>query len=64
ICEMFKNGTKHYDNASQMHYLVAGNTWVGYEDTESIRAKITWMGNLGVLGVMFSAIDLDDFKGT
>ncbi|CAG5118398.1 unnamed protein product, partial [Candidula unifasciata] len=39
ICELFKNGTKYHDKATEMDYLVSGTNWVGYEDTESIEAK-------------------------
>ncbi|CAG5116768.1 unnamed protein product, partial [Candidula unifasciata] len=64
ICVMLKIVETFFDEAAQMYYLVSENTWVGYEDFDSITAKITWMKNLNLAGVMFPEIDMDDFNGT
>nr|XP_034314167.1 acidic mammalian chitinase isoform X1 [Crassostrea gigas] len=68
ICEMRKNGgTTYRDPVAKVPYYVNPNTklWVGYDDKESIYAKLTELIiKDGFGGAMTWALDLDDFTGT
>lgn len=68
ICEMRKNGgTTYRDPVAKVPYYVNPNTklWVGYDDKESIYAKLTELIiKDGYGGAMTWALDLDDFTGT
>ncbi|XP_047998766.1 putative chitinase 1 [Leguminivora glycinivorella] len=38
--------------------------WVGYDNPNTIKAKAQYAKNTGLAGIMYWAIDLDDFSGT
>ena len=41
ICEMLKSGgTKHLIADQKVPYVVKGSQWVGYDDKESLKAKV------------------------
>nr|BAV14503.1 chitinase [Lymnaea stagnalis] len=65
ICLMLSNNSskRYFDDNQQVPYLVNGDNWIGYEDTQSVEAKTKWMMDLGVAGLMFWSIDQDDFSG-
>ena len=53
------------DNAVQAPYGFKGDQWVGYDDVESLTRKVnTLIKGKHLLGAMFWALDLDDFKGS
>jgi len=65
ICEKLQHGAKVYkEPSSHAKYLVEGNQWIGYDDVNSVREKACFAKNMGVGGVMYWALDLDDFKGS
>lgn len=51
------------DNAAGAPYGYYGDQWVGYDTTTSILEKVRLVKDKGLLGVMFWALDLDDFTG-
>ncbi|BFZ21701.1 hypothetical protein BsWGS_24740 [Bradybaena similaris] len=63
VCMLMTSSLRHFDPVQRSPYLVRGSTWVGYEDHESIQAKLDWLSPLDVGGVMFAALDEDDFTG-
>jgi len=65
ICDKIKAGaTVHRDPNQKVPYAVKGNEWIGYDDEQSLRDKVDYAMGKGLGGVMFWAVDLDDFKGT
>ncbi|KAJ7377108.1 hypothetical protein OS493_030702 [Desmophyllum pertusum] len=53
------------DNAVQAPYGFKGDQWVGFDDVVSLTRKVnTLIKGKHLLGAMFWALDLDDFKGS
>ncbi|XP_060519176.1 serine-rich adhesin for platelets-like, partial [Cylas formicarius] len=44
-------------------YAFKGNQWVGYDDEDIVRRKARYVVENGIGGIMFWAIDNDDFRG-
>lgn len=45
-------------------YAYRRNQWVGYDDEAIVRKKAQYVVEHGLGGIMFWAIDNDDFRGT
>lgn len=44
ICELLKTGgTRHYLADQMVPYVVKGSQWIGYEDVDSIKIKVSKM---------------------
>lgn len=54
---------REYDQVGQCPYAYRGDQWVGYEDEESISAKVDFVLEQDYGGVMVFNIDMDDFNG-
>lgn len=66
ICENIKtNGWKVIQpNPKAMGpYAYKGNQWVGYDDENIVKRKSEYVTQMGLGGIMFWAIDNDDFRG-
>ncbi|BFZ21710.1 hypothetical protein BsWGS_24749 [Bradybaena similaris] len=65
ICSLMQSKLiqRKFDETQKNPYLVIGDSWVGYEDVDSIATKLAWMMSLGVGGYMFDGVHLDDFTG-
>jgi len=64
ICQMISNGaTKVYDLQSQAPYAYLGDQWVGFDDEQSLTAKVNYITANGFAGWMSWTLDLDDFSG-
>merc|ERR1712227_196912 len=63
-CQIAKSGKVTRDPERKVPYVVKGKDWVGYDDVESLLAKVEWMQKEGYGGWMVWAMDLDDFTGT
>ena len=50
------------ENAVKAPYGYKGQTWVGFDNAESLRAKVAFVKSKNLRGAMFWAIDLDDFQ--
>ncbi|XP_028414189.1 chitotriosidase-1-like [Dendronephthya gigantea] len=62
ICKMPLTVVKKNDAGAPYGY--SGNTWVGYDTQESLmQDKVGLVKERGLIGAMFWALDLDDFKG-
>jgi len=44
-------------------YAVRANHWVGYDDEESVGARVQYLLEMGLLGGMFWSVETDDFLG-
>lgn len=44
-------------------YAFKDNQWVGYDDEDMVRRKAEYAAENGLGGIMFWAIDNDDFRG-
>ncbi|XP_068718578.1 chitinase-3-like protein 1 [Montipora capricornis] len=63
ICKMGLTVVQH--NAVKAPYGYKGDQWVGYDDEDSLKQKVkSVIKENNLLGAMFWALDLDDFKGT
>jgi len=59
-----RNGWKRvYDQEGQAVYAYRGNQWAGYDDEQSITAKLDWIQANEYGGAMIWPIDQDDFAG-
>lgn len=66
ICEAFKrqSWTVVKDPFYMAPYAYYDRQWVGYDDMESIAAKVEFAKALGLAGGMVWSIETDDFQGT
>ena len=63
ICKM--GLTVVQDNLVKAPYGYINDQWVGYDDKASLNLKVnTLIKGKNLLGAMFWALDLDDFKGS
>lgn len=64
ICEKLSTGwSSGYSNTQKVPYAYSGNQWVGYDNPDSLRLKAQYAMSKSLGGIMFWALDLDDFKG-
>ena len=57
-----KGATRHYDNERQCPYIVTtSGEWFGYDDKQSLQAKLDYVKSKGLSGTMVWALDLDNF---
>ncbi|XP_042877189.1 endochitinase-like [Penaeus japonicus] len=53
---------RRWDSEGLVPFAYSGDQWVGYEDTESLKIKMTYIRDMGLLGVMNWAVNDDDFQ--
>lgn len=66
ICEYVKNddwNTVQPSPKAMGPYAFKGNQWVSYDDIGIIKKKAQYVNDKGLGGIMFWAIDNDDFRG-
>ncbi|XP_076358998.1 chitinase-like protein 4 [Tachypleus tridentatus] len=62
-CNFVKNGAvRVFDKESQVPYAYQNRTWVGYDDLESITAKVKWIKSRVFGGVMTFDLNCDDWN--
>ncbi|CAN8021835.1 unnamed protein product [Ixodes persulcatus] len=54
---------RNYDAVGQCPYAYRDDQWVGYEDEESVSAKVDFVMDKDYGGVMVFNVDMDDFQG-
>ncbi|KFB41755.1 AGAP008566-PA-like protein [Anopheles sinensis] len=64
LCLLIRSGwTLFYDSVGQMPFAVRGNQWMGFEETNSIAAKLDLVQEKRLGGVVLQYVDYDDFWG-
>jgi len=64
IMDLVANGaTKVHDEDRGCAYVVNGLDWFGFDDEQSITAKVEFAKSRNLAGSMLWALDLDDFAG-
>lgn len=66
ICSQLKTAAKPKitrDPRVVAPVAVIGNVWIGYDDAESLTAKVQFARSLGLAGAMVWSIETDDFNG-
>ncbi|XP_069690493.1 uncharacterized protein Cht6 isoform X3 [Periplaneta americana] len=66
ICENLKTADwkiEHPNPRAMGPYAYKGNQWVGYDDIDIVKLKARYVRENGLGGIMFWAIDNDDFRG-
>ncbi|XP_064333115.1 chitotriosidase-1 isoform X2 [Camelus dromedarius] len=62
ICS-WKGATEHRIEDQKVPYAFQGNQWVGFDDVESFKAKVSYLKQKGLGGAMVWTLDMDDFAG-
>ncbi|XP_007485186.1 chitinase-3-like protein 2 [Monodelphis domestica] len=63
VCQFLQGATVTKIPEQQVPYAVKGNQWVGFDNVESVEAKVQFLKDSGLGGAMIWSIDLDDFTG-
>jgi GH18 family chitinase len=66
IQELLRDGTatRYYDSDRECPYVVTSDgEWIGYDDKQSLAAKVDFAKDRKLAGTMVWALDLDDFTG-
>ncbi|KAL3289219.1 hypothetical protein HHI36_003653 [Cryptolaemus montrouzieri] len=65
ICEKQKEGgwSIVWDENTKTPYTYKGNQWIGYDNEDSIRAKVEYAKSLNLGGVMIWSVETIDAKG-
>eukprot|EP00928_Gymnodinium_smaydae_P046610 TRINITY_DN3105_c0_g1_i2.p1 TRINITY_DN3105_c0_g1~~TRINITY_DN3105_c0_g1_i2.p1 ORF type:complete len:1125 (-),score=180.89 TRINITY_DN3105_c0_g1_i2:807-4181(-) len=67
ILNLIQSGkaVRHYDGERECPYIVTDDgEWIGYDDKQSLQAKMDFVKLRGLRGTMIWALDLDDFAGS
>ncbi|XP_070286407.1 chitotriosidase-1 [Myotis yumanensis] len=60
----WKGAAQHRIPEQEVPYAFRGDQWVGFDDTESLKAKVSYLKQKGLGGAMVWALDMDDFAGS
>ncbi|RWR91104.1 hypothetical protein CKAN_02024300 [Cinnamomum micranthum f. kanehirae] len=63
ILDQFINGagaSSEYDGSRVTNYCYSGTTWIGYDDVQSIAAKVSYAKGKGLLGYFVWSVSGDD----
>jgi len=65
VCERLKSGwTSVWDDEGKVPYAFGDGDWVGYDNPDSIELKVQLAKSKGLGGIMWWAVDVDDFDGS
>ncbi|KAK1333973.1 hypothetical protein QTO34_004971 [Cnephaeus nilssonii] len=60
----WQGAAQHRIPEQEVPYAVRGDQWVGFDDAESLKAKVGYLKRRGLGGAMVWAMDMDDFGGS
>ncbi|XP_006159234.1 chitotriosidase-1 [Tupaia chinensis] len=60
----WKGATEHRIEDQKVPYAFRDNQWVGFDDVESFKTKVSYLKQKALGGAMVWALDLDDFSGS
>ncbi|XP_062843153.1 chitinase, acidic.1 [Trichomycterus rosablanca] len=63
ICTFAAAAKVEWISEQSVPYAVQGKSWVGYDNQESIAAKVEWLTSMNLGGASVWTLDLDDFGG-
>uniref|UniRef100_A0A671EIT1 Chitotriosidase-1 n=1 Tax=Rhinolophus ferrumequinum TaxID=59479 RepID=A0A671EIT1_RHIFE len=63
VCS-WKGATEHRLTDQKVPYAYNGDQWVGFDDVESFKSKVSYLKQKGLGGAMVWALDMDDFTGS
>ncbi|XP_055608797.1 chitinase-3-like protein 1 [Uranotaenia lowii] len=65
FCDMFakENWDIHYSQEQVGFYAVKGNQWIGFDNVETIEAKVQYMHDNDLGGIMVWSLETDDYHG-
>ncbi|CAG2173609.1 unnamed protein product, partial [Oppiella nova] len=63
ICENISKWSVKWCDQRMATYAVMGSDWVGYDNEQSIKAKVEFIKSKGLGGAMVWSIETDDFNG-
>ncbi|KAH7038273.1 glycosyl hydrolases family 18-domain-containing protein [Microdochium trichocladiopsis] len=55
---------KHDETAAVSYFTYKGDQWVAYDSRQTLQQKVKYANEIGLLGLMIWAIDLDDSKNS
>lgn len=64
ICDFNHGAKKERIEEQLVPYSHKGNQWVAYEDVTSVQAKVQYMKENNLGGIVIWSLDLDDFSGS
>ncbi|KAL7398386.1 hypothetical protein ABVT39_008924 [Epinephelus coioides] len=63
ICLYLEGKTVHWIDDQRVSYGTTGSQWVGFDDKDSLTAKVDYIKKKNYGGVSVWSLDLDDFNG-
>ncbi|KAJ3585916.1 hypothetical protein NHX12_012323 [Muraenolepis orangiensis] len=64
ICQFLPGAQLHWIDDQMVPYATKGDVWVGFDNMQSIEAKVQYLKANKFAGAFIWALDLDDFSGS
>ncbi|CAL8341071.1 unnamed protein product [Lota lota] len=63
VCSFINGATVEWIAEQEVPYATNGGVWVGYDNKQSVTAKVQWMNSNKLGGAHVWTLDMDDFSG-